>query len=644
MSDILVCEDLATKAELQELRNQINQLLGQPENGGETIDVLQASTLAGTLVGSGLFYGFEIVEDTLKKGKVQISRFVSNGGKKLLSNASNIFSKNFMKASVATRTAQTAAQIGSALASSLDIIASVGLNIAVLNTLGYRIDETEKLIRSYDISYSSLLKILADQNEDIDAANANIQELATELTNQQTINQELSNEIEAAQINIDDLAAANEKQAKTIVTLQGNITELKANFEAYQSESIAEINNLKTYIDSLEADLIKSQEYTERLFDAIETLAENLTNYQARTTEIEDRIAGWEFRFSIYIAELLNLKIDIEEERDITDARITNLEAKVILGNKRISSGSGISSGTRNAIAGQQNKTLELMNKLAGNPISELPDISYSNVSNGSSSFEALFDQLLPQISTAQGGETVDVDELATRINSDFTNSLVTLGIAGLPGTVNEIRQQTRPEAITSATGTAICNSTASGGCMNNDVFRPLRNKLDDVGTGLGLIGEGANLSLNNSILNRVTDIQNKVNDATFGLQAINNFMKKAWENTKLDKVLEERSFPWMDENVNFRNPFGGFLQKLDTTEEIVSQVGNLVASGREAQENFNQIFEQSSELKTASQKLQENLSNFDIDKETTEVEEVANSAAPDIDRLDLIQLEPDEI
>ncbi len=127
-------------------------------------------------------------------------------------------------------------------------------------------------------------------------------------------------------------------------------------------------------------------------------------------------------------------------------------------------------------------------------------------------------------------------------------------------------------------------------------------------------------------------------------VETVGQWTARIGNNMIIQGLFEERSFLWMDENVNFRNPFGGFLQKLDTTEEIVSQVGNLVASGREAQENFNQIFEQSSEIKTASQKLQENLSNFDIDKETTEVEEVANSAAPDIEKLDLIQLELDEI
>lgn len=321
-------------------------------------------------------------------------------------------------------------------------------------------------------------------------------------------------------------------------------------------------------------------------------------------------------------------------------------------------------------------------------------------------------------------------------------------------------------DEVKAQAGDAICQSTKPGGCMQADVFNPLKNKLGDLSQGLGLIGEGANLSLNNSILNRVSDIQNKVNNSTFGLQAISNFMQKAWENTKLDKVLnvlntvlalhnalmlsrnlaqtlgdvtsqalqffkikdaednfidvnsvigstvntwitnlvgaenyaniqqtwtslnrimvagqgilysvqgvknavlegvetvgswtakignnmmiqgllEERSFPWMDENINFRNPFSGFIRKLDTTEEVLSQGASLISSGVEAQESFNQLFEGIGEVKTGSEKLQQNLTNFDANKEATETQEKSLSTSPDIDRVDLIQLEPDEI
>lgn len=350
---------------------------------------------------------------------------------------------------------------------------------------------------------------------------------------------------------------------------------------------------------------------------------------------------------------------------------------------------------------------------------------------------------------------------------NDFELLLGGLGLIAVPGLLNQLNTKVPSKAdIQAATSAAVCDSTKGSGCINANLGNPLNKKLDDIISAINIGGNAANLATSTNILNRVTDIQNKVNSSTFGLEAISNFAQKAWSNTKLDKVLnvlntvlalhnalmlsrnlaqtlgdvatqalqflnikdadgetidvnsfigntintwitnlvgaekyatiqetwinlnrimvaaqgivyavqgikfavleaietvgnwtakignnmmiqgllEERSFPWMNENINFKNPFSGFLQKLDTADEVVSQVNNLVSSGIEAQENFNEIFEQSNEFKTASEELQQSLADFDTEKEQNEQTEIANSQSPEIDRLDLIQLEIDEI
>ena len=77
----LVCEDLATKAELQELRNQINQLLGQPEEEGDLIDVLELGSLDGTLLAGTIFLAGTAIQDVALTGS-----FGSNVGQALLKN------------------------------------------------------------------------------------------------------------------------------------------------------------------------------------------------------------------------------------------------------------------------------------------------------------------------------------------------------------------------------------------------------------------------------------------------------------------------------------------------------------------------------------------------------------------------------
>ncbi len=66
----LACEALATKAELQELRDQINQLLGQSEDGGSIIDVLALGAFAGTAVGRDFLLVKESVQTIELAGTV----------------------------------------------------------------------------------------------------------------------------------------------------------------------------------------------------------------------------------------------------------------------------------------------------------------------------------------------------------------------------------------------------------------------------------------------------------------------------------------------------------------------------------------------------------------------------------------------
>jgi hypothetical protein len=73
---IQACEALATKAELEELRSQINTLLGKKEDGGTT-DVLQAGTLAGTALLAGTILDFNELQDLRITGLSLIQDFHS---------------------------------------------------------------------------------------------------------------------------------------------------------------------------------------------------------------------------------------------------------------------------------------------------------------------------------------------------------------------------------------------------------------------------------------------------------------------------------------------------------------------------------------------------------------------------------------
>ena len=144
----LVCEALATKAELQELRHQINQLLGQKEDGSGFDDVLQLGTLAGTVISAGLVTNIDFVLD--KANQVKMFLVNGHGSKTRLTQGSKVLTQMSTKTAIAAKGVATmAANIINAVG-----IATTGLNYYVnqlqTDILGMTIDNADRAEISVD--------------------------------------------------------------------------------------------------------------------------------------------------------------------------------------------------------------------------------------------------------------------------------------------------------------------------------------------------------------------------------------------------------------------------------------------------------------------------------------------------------------
>lgn len=138
------------------------------------------------------------------------------------------------------------------------------------------------------------------------------------------------------------------------------------------------------------------------------------------------------------------------------------------------------------------------------------------------------------------------------------------LGLAGLTTTdytsqftnlsrdVGTIKDQTRPQALTQAASTAVCNSTQPGGCMNSNILQPIQknfgNLINATGTAFSAMNNimlsGMKNTLNtiktttDVIKTTTTNTFNLVNHAQHGLEAIQNFASTAWRVTRADKIM----------------------------------------------------------------------------------------------------------
>lgn len=576
----LVCENLATKAELEELKQQLNALLGKTEDGGE-IDVLEQGDFEGTIIKERLDLAESAIQDfgigTESTGIMSevdeaaingvaagsLSYVALKGSKviKLLPKATAAGKRASLKLitnSSVGKVATTGAQVSSAglslLASLANIMASLGLNIATTKVLGFRIDQVEKSQLSFNTDYQNIFKILGIQKGNLDKANQEIQKGNQVIAKQEADIQDILGQLETSEENVQYLNGELTKANEHIATLENQNLELIDKITEFEGEATAEIDNLKAANEELTTNLETAKTSITNLTEVIEQLSTDVANLKAKNFELQAEITQIKFQHSILVADMITLKKEVAENKVLTNSKLSLLETKLVLAEKNLSTGNltfdAFPQAAQENVAAAQTATLKIANKLNPNPLPDSAlEINTSQLIEGNP-FLDTFNNLLPEIQTNPGEVTdVQLSDLETAILAGISAQFTDLGLPGMGSQLTNIENQTTPGAIRSSVEEGICNSTSPGGCLNNNVRQPLQNALNNLTSNTDGINAGigaTNALLNNQILSRVnsvhtivTDNRNLLNHAEYGLSAVKTFLTNAWETTRAGKILE---------------------------------------------------------------------------------------------------------
>lgn len=343
------CEALATAAEVQELREQLNELLGKKEDGGkETIFEKGKSNLligaAGglTLLGMAQTNAPKAVIDMIMegrtsnplhtdfaKGNTSFKLIKGNGASIASAGLNNVTQMTGQSAGAAT----TAAGVGGTAAASLMLLATLvqmvgtlALNKATVDILGNRIDaesagtqaaldqQNDTMLRLYQKNQGNFEAINAQlaENDRIAAENrqtfaimqADLQQNALEIG---TFNDKLS----AAQAQIDDLIIQNNSHVAKINELQDELVTVKADLTAQIEAISVQLTEARAVIESQQATITQ-------LTEQIASYEERLTKQEARITELETALvqnqADWqELRAEVDLIKELNPSLITEK-------------------------------------------------------------------------------------------------------------------------------------------------------------------------------------------------------------------------------------------------------------------------------------------------------------------------------------------
>jgi len=111
--------------------------------------------------------------------------------------------------------------------------------------------------------------------------------------------------------------------------------------------------------------------------------------------------------------------------------------------------------------------------------------------------------------------------------------------------------------------------------------------------------------------------------------EVIGGWVAKIGNGMLTQGLFEDRLFPWMDENPQFKNHYRKYHEKIDDYEQALNEVSQLISASTE----FTQAIQETTEAVTT---MHQAVGEFDNSKEATEATAKTNSQQPTTSNSDL--------
>lgn len=564
-----VCEDLATKAELQELRDQLNLALGTKEDGTtQTLFVRNAGTTGissgvnSTLLGMATTNapnfitdieledsGTEVTPTSLANGTAKLSVVKGNGSTQqptAINTAFVVAGTGALASSFGGKLAKVSGLSISLLANLTQIAGTLALNIATVNVLDKRIDaEARGATMQIDAVNSTMLRLYDKQQGDIDAVVADLE------ANQQVVRQNQQNiqDVRNDVIEVNRLTSElNQKIVEAnfaIQELQTENSQLRQELQDSRIETQELIDDLTARLETTEAYIGEYQSIILEQKSTIESMTEQIDAMDTKLTDLEYRFDTLETDYEDLKQSFEDVKRELTEDIEDHESRITKLEAKDLKNKAKVVRRGGGGAAGFEAATNAQIQTVKLVSQLAGveyDPSFERELDPYIR----NQRFQEIMNALLPQIQLSGTMTPEQLQDLQTGISTGVATNITDLLTTTFIPRLDTIDNQVTDRRITANVQSGICESLNGGGSCPATPGSPnptqgLRGMQQGLQAGqnniANLLGLG-NLGLNQTMLGIVSSTNAVVTNPVFGIQAIFNFMSTAWRVTRADKVM----------------------------------------------------------------------------------------------------------
>lgn len=561
------CNDLATKAELQELRDQLNAVLGKKEDGG-IVQVFTAGA-AGLLVASLLGdTSYALAQERaansikeialtkaneapiwqqLKEGTAKWTTTKGNGIKvenQGLNTVGKLTGQNTATTAAASKAAAANANAVALLANLASIGATLAINIATVKVLDKRIEaEARGARQQIDAVNQGMIRLFQKQQGDIGVINQGLEDNKTALQNNRQQTDLLRLDVLQVESANQQLQARIDQIEADATTTQQEIQAVKEEIEAFEAEVQEVTDNLKADIAKTEASVESALASIQEQKKLITTAFEEIEIIKTEVANLDERVSKVEIEIDELQDEFEQLKQDLEPDVELLQAQSKLQEARlVILENKtRLGSGGGGSPiGVNQGLVNSQNSLLQLANKLNATQ-TDVEELTIEETLNDPDAFTTKFNNLLQGVQTGDMSPE-QLQELKTGLGTDFS---LLLNTAVLPR-LDDLSLQSQAPQFRNLVEQGLCQSlNQPGSCPAvpgnpnptnglQGMQQAAQSRMDAILAAMG----AADLLQGQSILGIVKNTNQVINSSEHGLAKVQDFASKAWKATKADKIM----------------------------------------------------------------------------------------------------------
>ena len=554
----LPCEDLATKAELQELRDQINALIGQSAtNEGETMDVLSLGSLSGTKVEAGLVPDMRICFDE-NTNTWDICRITADGSEIPFPSAQEGISR------IGT-TGQANGQIVASgfgitsrfLVDLTNLLGGILQQINIFNLSEGNRTQSQAITELFDWT-NLLLDENQDQRDEIRRAEENIDNLESGVAELRARETTLRDSILRQNETIEDLSQSVEVTATNNRVLRGNVEVLQEDLRNFRFLTDTELSRLSSVNDSLQEAINNQASNFDDWREATIRYGNLVAQLQGDNVELSDRLTRGIEGITVVRNELGQLRFEVENDIDSLDSEINSTALQLLQTRIRVrrleeerragnSSGGGVPARTQNDIANGWNSLGSLASSLAGNPttvtetetgetLTVPTEITYQDILNNNNQWARVFPglvSLIPDVTNLEGDgvQQADIDAITAGVTGGIDAQLDgalerALAGVGITTSLALIQDQTTPSAQRANVDQAVCDAVETpNGCLRTNLVNPFTNNFNNIISTLGTVGSGVAVGQNTTILGTLNFMQ--------------QFAERAWNSTPVQVAMQ---------------------------------------------------------------------------------------------------------